>query len=117
MPTDQSGRPPEELDVQQIKFVGEQDGPVEQRLKQKLSELFLRDRSVDKAYLARAIIDGGPTVVLALQTEGGDEPRLAEQVGSTFASIFSANQHLDVVFLSDEQHAKVRGVCRSFFDR
>jgi hypothetical protein len=113
---DKSGRTPDELYVQQIAFLGEQDGAAEQELKEELARVFQQDGTVSKAYLARAVIDGNATVILGVQAQGADESRLAAQVGSAFASIFNARQHLDVIFLSDEQHAEVSRVCRAFFD-
>jgi hypothetical protein len=112
-----SGRKPDEICAQQMTFLGEQDGAVERQLKEKLVQVFLQDGTVNRAYLARAVIDGSRTVILGVRAEGANESRLAAQVGSAFASIFNARQHLDIVFLSDAQHAEVSRVCRPFFDR
>ncbi len=43
-----------------VQFLGEQDGPTEQLLKDRLSEFFKRDRSVLVAYLARVEVGGQP---------------------------------------------------------
>ena len=112
-----AGHTPEELEVQRVAFVGEQDGPVEQRLKQALSELFRKERPVTGAYLVRAMVDGQPTVILGVCADGVNRSRLAAQVGAVFAAVFSANQHLDVAFLSDRQRAEVSRVCPPFFAR
>src|SRR5882724_9713096 len=112
-----SGRTPDEICAQQIAFLGEQDGAVERQLKEELMQVFQRDKTVNKAYLARAAVDGNPTVVLGVRAEGVDESRLATQVGAVFASIFNARQHLDIVFLSDAQNAEASRVCRAFFER
>ncbi len=108
---------PAELDAQDIAFIGEQDGPVEQQLKEQLAALFVHHPPVVQAFLARATIDGQATVVLALRAEGADEASLAREVGAVFASIFNARQHLDVLFLSDARLAEVRRVCGAFYDR
>ena len=112
-----AGHTPEELEVQRVAFVGEQDGPVEQRLKQALAELFRLEHGVTGAYLVRAMVDGQPTVILGVCADSVDKSRLAAQVGSVFALIFSANQHLDVAFLSRAQRAEVSRVCQPFFAR
>ena len=106
-----------ELEVHDIVFSGEQDGPAEQRLKEHLAQLFDRHPGITKAFLARATIEGQATVVLALWADGVDESGLAREVGVVFASIFNARQHLDIVFLSHAQLAEASRVCRVFYDR
>jgi hypothetical protein len=113
---DQGLRPPDEFQIPQLKFVGEQDGPPERRLKEKLVLAFGRDRRVYGAYLARAEYEDGTNVVLALRAEIGFEKVLVQEVASTFASMFSAQAHLDVVFLTDTNEAQLRQVCRPFFE-
>jgi hypothetical protein len=104
-----------ELDVEDIRFVGEQDGAAEQRLKQKLAEIFRPDQR-QRGLSCASGHERRRTVVLGLHTEGEDDSRLVDQINSTFASIFNASQHLDALFLSEE-HAAVGRVCRSLFDR
>ena len=48
-----AGRVDGYVEVPKVKFTGEQDGPAEQLLKERLTELFKRDKSVRKAYLAK----------------------------------------------------------------
>ena len=104
-------------DVQDIVFLGEQDGPAEQQLKERLAALFEQHAGVTKAYLARAVIDGETSVILGLGAAGVDENDLARKVGGVFATIFNPRAHLDVVFLSEDQHAAVSRVCRAFYER
>jgi hypothetical protein len=106
-----------ELEAQDIAFTGEQDGPVEQQLKEQLAQLFDRHPPVVQAFLARATIDGQPTVILGVHADAADESGLAREVGAVFASIFNARQHLDIVFLSDTRLAEVSRVCGAFYDR
>lgn len=47
--------------VPAVRFVGEQDGPPERLLKDRLCELFRQDKAISPAYLARADI-GGPRI-------------------------------------------------------
>jgi hypothetical protein len=55
-----SPKHPQEIRVPRVQFLGEQDGPTEQLLKDRLSEFFKRDRSVLVAYLARVEVGGQP---------------------------------------------------------
>ena len=102
-------------DVQDIVFLGEQDGPAEQQLKERLAALLALHGGVTAAYLVRAVIDGETSVILGLRAEGADESELARKIGAVFASIFNPRAHLDVVFLSAEQLAAVSRVCRAFY--
>ena len=104
-------------DVQDIVFVGEQDGPPEQQLKERLAALFERHAGVSSAYLARAIIDRRTTVILGVSAAGLDESDFAREVGAVFAAIFNRRAHLDIVFLSRDQRAAISRVCRAFYDR
>ena len=104
-------------DVQDIVFLGEQDGPAEQQLKERLAILFEQQDDVTAAYLVRAVIDGETSVILGLRAAGADESDVAREVGAVFASIFNPRAHLDVVFLSEARHATVSRVCRAFYDQ
>jgi hypothetical protein len=110
-------RKPEEIRVQEIQFLGEQDGPPEQLLKNGLVESFQIDENVQRAYLARVSFGEGShaSVVLGLRTRSGPEKRLVETVGSIFASIFGGREHLDIMFLTDTQEAQLSLVCKPFF--
>ena len=116
-----------------FRFLGEQDGPFERILKERLVETFRDEAAVSRAYLARADLgDGsGIHVVLglprsALKTrvnallaggEESEERRLVGKVGAIFASLFGANEHLDLLFISAPHEARLRKVCEPFFER
>jgi len=77
-----------EFPAPRIKFVGEQDGPSERRLKDALCRGLRADLTVVRAYLARVVYDGNtPGVMLGLLTIGDESAKLAEQIGAVFASI------------------------------
>jgi hypothetical protein len=111
------GKHPEELQVPQFRFLGEQDGPSERMLTERLLELFRRDRSVNVAYLARVEFDNPSQtgVALCLKTKFGADRDMVEKIGKTFGSIFGAHEHMDIVFLNDTQEAELAKVCRPFF--
>ena len=106
---------PVEMRVPKVEFIGEQDGPPEQVLKERLTELFQRNRSVQKAYLARIRIGDQTGVALCLKHQFGPDRGLAEKIGGIFAIVFNAHEHLDIMFLSSAQQTELDQVCRSFF--
>lgn len=101
--------------MKQIQFLGEQDGPNEQLLKDRLSEFFKRDRSVYAAYLARVDTGGQTSVALCLKSQFGLDRGLAEKIGAIFKTIFNAQVHLDIMFPSATQEADLIKVCKPFF--
>lgn len=109
----------EDIRVREIRFLGEQDGPPERLLKEKLADFFRRDGSVKKAYLAKVDFGQGKnaSVVLGLRTQFGPDRGIVEKVGSIFAFIFNAKEHLDIMFLTDEQEAELTKACKPFFEQ
>jgi hypothetical protein len=102
-----------------IVFTGEQNGPFEDVLKQKLADIFGRARIVSRSYLARATVDDGQDVhvILCLRAKEEASQDLVAEIGSVFATIFNANEHLDIVFLGRAEEEKLARVCRPFFAR
>jgi hypothetical protein len=110
---------PQKMVVAQPHFVGEQDGPPERELKERLVAFFHRDQSVQTAYLARAMYgeQGAVNVALCLRTQFGPDGGLAEKVGRIFATMFGSHEHLDMVFLTPAQETALAKVCTPFFNR
>jgi type III secretion system (T3SS) SseB-like protein len=107
---------PQEMQVSEVQFLGEQDGPPERLLKNRLTEFFRRDKSVHRAYLARTSLEGQASVALCVKTEFSADRGLAEKIGAIFGMIFNAREHLDIIFLSDQQESELKRVCSMFFD-
>jgi hypothetical protein len=113
-----NSRPMEKHKVPSVRFICEQTGPSEAQLTGKLVRSFASGRLVERAYLVRVSFgDLGPTgVVLAIRTSsGGEEPSLLPIVGSAFASIFGPHEHLDIVFVREDQEKAIRQVCSEFY--
>jgi hypothetical protein len=108
--------PPQEMQVSEVHFLGEQDGAPESLLKSRLTELFQRDKSVYRAYLARTSLEGQASVTLCVKTQFGADRGLAEKIGAIFGMVFNAHEHLDIIFLSEQQERQVKRVCSTFFD-
>jgi hypothetical protein len=114
-----SPKPVEQLAVQNLTFVGEQDGPSEKMLKGKLSELFAERANLLRAYLARVHYgdEGVRSVCLCLAVSGGDEKPLVHAVHSVFAQHFNRACHLDILFLKPKQENQLAVVCKPFYRR
>ncbi len=110
-------RPPQQVNVQTVYFLGEQDGPPEQELKSKLVILFGQLRLVNIAFLA--VVRYGdaesPNVALCVRGQPGQNRMFAESVGRVFALLFGSHEHLDVIWLTPEQETSLAKVCRPFF--
>ena len=80
-------------------------------------EFFSRDQSATKAYLAKVRLGNEQinSVALCVRTLFGTDNGMVEKIGTIFASVFNAQEHLDIVFLSDEQEASLITVCQPFF--
>lgn len=109
--------PPSEIRVADLCFIGEQDGKPEQILKERLVDFFKRDRSVKQAYLAKVKFGDGASIniALCLRTQFGTDKGMVEKVGTIFASVFNAQEHLDIIFLTDGQETSLAKVCQPFF--
>jgi hypothetical protein len=107
----------QEIRVPRIRFLGEQDGPPERELKAKLKDLFQLDQSVNTAYLAKVVYgeESHVSVALCLKIRFKTDRGLMEEVGKIFASMFGQQEHLDIVFLSDDQESELTTVCPPFF--
>ena len=112
-----SSRPPQQLAPRIIKFVGEQDGSPESDLKARFVELFRREPTVRSAYLARTDYSDstGVHVALCVKSSAGEYPLLKRRVADIFSAMFGYHEHLDVLFIRDEQEEEVRQVCRAFY--
>lgn len=108
--------PPQEMQVSEVHFLGEQDGAPERLLKSRLTEFFQRDKSIYRAYLARTSLEGQASVALCVKTQFGADRGLAEKIGAIFGMVFNAHEHLDIIFLSEQQEPQVKRVCSTFFD-
>lgn len=100
-------------------FLGEQDGPPEQRLKEALAVLFRLNATVTRAYLAR-VVYGGTTSGVMLGIVADDEEdneKLVRQLERAFAALFNTEAHLDIVFLNNERDAEIGKACPPFYDR
>jgi len=114
---DPDGRPVR-LVKEGVTFVGEQDGPPERELKGKLSSLFARYPTVQRAYLTVVRYPGSSAHHVALcMAANGDDEALVGEISAVFRSLFGSHEHLDTIFLQGFQEAQLAAVCKPFFAR
>jgi len=113
-----SRRQPDKFHQSQVRFICEQDGAIEQEFKRRLTEVFQDRKTVTRAYLA-AVDYGMPTTftaALCLRAFPNPDTSLVKSIGIVFASIFSSTEHLDILFLDEEQEMHLKRVCRAFYE-
>ena len=102
-----------------IDFVGQQVGAVEDALKAAFTEVFVATPTVQSAYLARIYRgnSSAQTVALCLRSTIGVDDKLEERLNVIFRQRFRHDQHLDVLFLIEEDELRLREVCPPFHER
>jgi hypothetical protein len=109
----------EKFHLPQVQFLCEQKGPVEATLTAKVSQGFASSGLVLRAYLVRVSYGNEPAatnVVLAMRTKSGEEePGLLPGINGAFASIFGSHEHLDILFVRDDQERAIREICPAFY--
>ena len=108
---------PQQLTPPTTKFIAEQDGPSERDLKARFVELFRHEPIVERAYLAQAEHgDGtGIHVTLAIRCSCGEDPALIPKLANIFTCMFGSHEHLDMMFVREDQEQQLRTVCGPFY--
>ena len=110
---------PDRVCAQSVRFVGEQTGPTETVLKSRLAQQMASGALVLSAFLARATFGTDPravSVVLAIRTRSGlEEHALLPDVQKVFGAIFGPHEHLDILFIREDQETEIRKVCGAFY--
>lgn len=105
------------VSVQKLRFLGEQDGPVERDVKERWMPILRASPPIRRAFLVRALYEGhpGPQVILALCSSGGPDDALVEALRVPFAAIFHRDCPLDMAFLTPAQESQIEPVCGPFY--
>lgn len=108
---------PQKLTGVTTKFIGEQDGPSERDLKARFVELFRQEPAIERGYLALAEHgDGsGVHVILAIKSSDGEDPSVIRKLMEIFGEMFSSQEHLDMIFIREDQEHQIRNVCAPFY--
>ena len=114
---DKHPQKPKELTPQTTKFIAEQDGPPERELKARFVELLRQQPRVERAYLALAEHnDGtGAHVILALRCSCGEDASLIGNLADVFSSMFGAHEHLDIMFIQEDEERQLQAICAPFY--
>ena len=99
-----------------VRFLREQDGPPERLLKNALRAILAPRASVARAYLARVDYGDPAAYEVALCIFGDVDPALVREVGLVFAGLAGRDAHLDILFLTNENEAKLKKVSRAFYE-
>jgi SseB protein C-terminal domain len=101
-----------------IQFLGEQDGSPEQTIKARWLPIFSQNTSVQSAFLAIVSFDRAATYhpALCIRSSLGDDSALIEKLAAAFKEVFAGSQMLDIMFVTNEQEAQIRKVCRPFYE-
>lgn len=103
-------------------LLAEQDGVPERELKRHISSILERFPVVHSAYLVRLQLDAlsPPSVALFLCVSGTLRDRgsqLLSMIESTFTEMFGCNEHMDVIFATEQQADRLYEFCAPFFHR
>lgn len=98
-----------------LKFVGEQDGPRERRLKDALVPFFQGDGVVRSAYLAILETGEGRSVGLCLKADPLPDESYPGRIAELFVRVMGPGGSLDVLFLQGDQETELARVCRPFY--
>ena len=110
-------KPAEARRVAEIRFLYEQDGEPERALKREIFQDLLSTAGVQRAYLARVEYDDPAAYEVALCIRGPESVALVRQLSARFHELAPSGVHLDILFVNEEQEARLQSVCRAFFSR
>jgi hypothetical protein len=110
-------RRPELRSEPRVEFLGEQGGPVEDKLKGALARELAQFPEVTRAYLARIGFqpENKTSVALCVRSSGGNEEAIVKRVSGRFAELFNKSAFLDILFLTEQQEVDLKGVCSAFY--
>lgn len=109
---------------QRVYFITEQDGEVERKFKTAIINMIMRLNKEVRAYLARVSYTGyiNPLdvnkcdVAICYKCSSNEvDKELLNETAAIFKSIFSANLHIDIMFLNHLQETELREVCCPFY--
>lgn len=99
------------------RFIAEQIGLPENEFKESIVALFLYRKRVLRAYLVQVQygVQKLSNVALCLAIANGEDETLANDIALVFHRMFGKHEHLDILFLNENQERQLRKVCCPFF--
>ena len=101
----------------EIVFICEQDGIPERELKKGLNQVFLNSGKHIRAYLVKIerAYEQSSSVALCVKTDNNYDEEILKKCGDVFKSIFSKDQCLDILFITQAQEQEIRKLCCPFY--
>lgn len=105
------------VSIQKLRFLGEQDGPVERDVKARWLPILTASPHIRRAFLVRALYEGEPDqhVILALCSSSGPDATLVEALRVPYAAIFHRDCPLDMAFVTPAQESQIEPLCPPFY--
>ena len=103
--------------IQNIKYIGEQDGAIEKELKSEITKIFKDNKGVKRAYLAQAIYGESLNCDVILCINGKEDINLIRSIDECFSRIFNQHMHLDIIFIEKDKEIEVQRVCKPFYEK
>jgi hypothetical protein len=112
-------RSPNTFISEPVDFIGPQAGPGEEALKSDFRQVLVAAPTVQSAYLARIYRgnDSTPSVALCMRSTIGVDDKVEDRLAAIFKSRFRQDQRLEVLFLLEDEEARLREVCPPFYQR
>jgi hypothetical protein len=100
-----------------LNFWGGQDGKVEREFIGRLIDVFCNNPNVLRAYLARVQYEHKTdfNVALCIRSSGLDNNPIEVCVGTIFSSMFGSHEHLDILFVNEQQEQDLKRACKPFY--
>jgi hypothetical protein len=109
-------KPMETLHRAEIQFLAEQKGAFEDKVKAALLPTLKAHPQIKRAYLVSIIYgESERSVALCLSSTSSADMDVVTDVNAVFSSIAGADLHLDVVFVSEEQHRRIAQIAEPFY--
>ncbi len=108
-----------ELAVQEIDFIGEQDGDPEREFKEAVRQILKKREKVNSAYLAQATYNGDSEIHVGLFISADESEAIVlnKKIVGVFSSMFSSHEHLDIILINQEKETALQQICAPFYER
>ena len=112
----------EKIPRRSIYFLGEKDGESEREIKNIWTKLLAKLDGVNEAYLPVISLnesrEASPALCLYPYPKSEKEKKIVlHTLGEAFVKIFHGSQHLDMLFLSEEERKSCLKKCRPFYKK
>jgi hypothetical protein len=107
----------QKLNPNDVIFITQQKGEIEKKFTSRVNTLFTNINANLTAYLCR-VHYGDPkqvSVAVCLASPLGEQVEIVEGVAKIFRDMFGPHEHLDIMFIGEEQHRLISNVCNPFY--